>query len=121
MSIAPASDFRRVRAQLDEIQAALRELRLDGWLLYDLRGRNIVASSLLGLGEMSRRYFVLIPAQGTPFALTHGIRAGSLAGMAVGTDQLCELALARRRAGVPAGRPYAHCHGAVGARRRARV
>lgn len=67
------SDFRRLRSQLPEIQGALRELGLDGWLLYDLRARNKVAGGLLGLGDLTRRYFVLIPADGEPVAIAHRI------------------------------------------------
>jgi len=76
MSIAAASDFSRIRRILPDIQAALKEQGLDGWLLYDLHGRNGVATALLGLGDLSRRYFVLIPADGTPVAITHGIEQG---------------------------------------------
>ncbi|MCI0434863.1 MAG: M24 family metallopeptidase [Gemmatimonadetes bacterium] len=65
--------FGRLRQQLPAIQSALAERSLDGWLLYDLRARNSVAGGLLGLGEMSRRWFVLVPAQGEPHAITHGI------------------------------------------------
>ncbi|HET9984718.1 MAG TPA: M24 family metallopeptidase [Longimicrobiales bacterium] len=70
------SDFRRLRSQLPEIQATLRELGLDGWLLYDLRARNKVADGLLGLGDLTRRYFVLVPAEGEPHALSHRIEEG---------------------------------------------
>jgi Xaa-Pro dipeptidase len=66
-------DFARVRAELDGIQAALREAGLGGWLLYDLHARNDVAARLIGLGDLSRRFFVLIPAVGEPVAVIHGI------------------------------------------------
>jgi Xaa-Pro aminopeptidase len=46
---------------------------VDGWLLYDLHARNTVASKLLGHGDMTRRYFVFVPAEGDPRALIHGI------------------------------------------------
>ncbi len=68
--------FAGVRDRLEEIQAALREDGIDGWLLYDLHARNPVAGHMLGLGELSRRYFVLVPAEGEPEALTHGIEQG---------------------------------------------
>lgn len=59
---------------LREIQTALRERGLDGWLLYDYRGLNPLAGHLLGLRRpLSRRYFVLIPADGAPVALAHAI------------------------------------------------
>jgi hypothetical protein len=51
--------------QLEAIQAALRKRELDGWLLFDYHATNQIAGRILGLREpMSRRYFVLIPAQG---------------------------------------------------------
>jgi Xaa-Pro dipeptidase len=70
---AIAPDFARLKAQLEEIQTALRAARLDGWLLYDLHARNGVAGALLGHGDLTRRYFVYLPAQGVPTAVIHGI------------------------------------------------
>jgi Xaa-Pro aminopeptidase len=70
------SDFRSLQDKLPEIQETLRTQQLDGWLLWDMRARNGVASRLLGLGELSRRYFVFIPRDGEPKALTHGIEQG---------------------------------------------
>ena len=74
--IGHRSDFRLIRARLGEIQEGLREAGLDGWLLYDLHARNPVSGQLLGLGDMTRRYFALIPASGEPTALMHGIETG---------------------------------------------
>jgi len=71
-----AGGFSGVAARLEEIQAALREQGLDGWLLYDLHARNAVADRLLGLGDLTRRYFVLLPAEGEPHAVTHRIEQG---------------------------------------------
>ena len=60
--------------RLEAIQAALRERDLDGWLLYDYHATNQIAGRLLGLPEpMSRRYFVLIPAEGEPTAVAHSL------------------------------------------------
>lgn len=59
---------------LPAVQAALIEAGLDGWLLYDFRGLNPVAASLLGMqGMVTRRIFAWIPARGTPVAITHAI------------------------------------------------
>lgn len=58
---------------LHAIQKELRNLRLDGWLLYDFRGSNPISGGLLGLPALSRRYFVYLPAEGRPIALTHRI------------------------------------------------
>jgi Xaa-Pro aminopeptidase len=66
-------DFQRLSSQLDAIRAGIREVGVDGWLLYDLHARNTVASKLLGHGDMTRRYFVYVPAEGEPRALIHGI------------------------------------------------
>jgi Xaa-Pro dipeptidase len=66
-------EFTRVREDIDAIQSAIRAAGLDGWLLYDLHARNDVAARLIGLGDLSRRFFVLIPAAGEPTAIIHGI------------------------------------------------
>jgi Xaa-Pro dipeptidase len=66
-------EFTRIRRDVAEIQAAVRAAGLDGWLLYDLHARNDVAAKLIGLGDMSRRFFVLVPAEGDPVAIIHGI------------------------------------------------
>jgi Xaa-Pro dipeptidase len=68
-----ARDFARIRRDIDEIQAAVRAAGLGGWLLYDLHARNDVAARLIGLGDLSRRFFVLVPAEGEPTAIIHGI------------------------------------------------
>lgn len=60
-----------------DVQAALREQGLDGWLLYEFHGINPVAVALLGLGKTTRRGFVLVPAHGEPVALVHAIEASS--------------------------------------------
>lgn len=67
------SDFSHLRSHLPGIQAALRDAGLGGWLLFDLHARNSAAMGVLGLGDLTRRYFVLIPREGAPRALTHRI------------------------------------------------
>jgi Xaa-Pro aminopeptidase len=52
---------------LSAIQKALAESGLSGWLLYDFRGSNPIARSVIGFDERqisTRRWFYLIPAQG---------------------------------------------------------
>jgi Xaa-Pro dipeptidase len=66
-------DFGRIRREIAGIQSAIREAGLAGWLLYDLHARNDVTARLIGLGDLSRRFFVLIPADGEPTAVIHGI------------------------------------------------
>ena len=59
---------------LPAIQAALRELHLDGWLLFDFHGLNPIASGVLRLeGMLTRRIFALVPKEGMPVALSHAI------------------------------------------------
>jgi Xaa-Pro aminopeptidase len=64
------------------IQRALREQRLDGWLLYDFHGSNPIAVQLAGLGDgphmTTRRWYYLIPAEGEPRALVHAIERHNL-------------------------------------------
>src|SRR3712207_3097741 len=62
----PAETIEAVREQADE-------LGFDGWLLYNFRDNNPVASRLLGLPAMTRRYFVWLPVKGRPVAITHRI------------------------------------------------
>lgn len=60
--------------RLKAIQATLRELGLDGWLLYDYHATNPIAGRVLGLSQpLSRRYFVLIPVEGKPVAVAHSL------------------------------------------------
>jgi len=61
------------RETVARIQDELGARGLDGWLLYNFRGLNAVASAVLGLPAMTRRYAVLVPASGEPLALTHRI------------------------------------------------
>lgn len=65
------------------VQAALRAAGLDGWLLYDFHGSNPVARRLTGLDAIglmtTRRWFYLIPAQGSPRGLVHKIERTTLA------------------------------------------
>jgi Xaa-Pro aminopeptidase len=66
---------------LDAIQAALREFQLDGWLVGDFRGSNLLGRRVLGFRDdeiKSRRWFYFIPATGQPRKLVHRIETGSL-------------------------------------------
>ncbi len=66
---------------LAAVQAALREQQLDGWLLYDFRGLNVLARRVVGLpGDvfLSRRWFYYVPAQGEPRKLVHKIEPHAL-------------------------------------------
>jgi Xaa-Pro aminopeptidase len=62
---------------LADFQSALADAGVDGWLLFDFRGTNPIAASLLRLeGMTTRRAFAWIPAKGTPVAFTHAIEQG---------------------------------------------
>ena len=59
---------------LERVRAELRSRGLDGWLLYNFHDNNPVASAVLGgLPALTRRYFVYLPAEGAPVAVTHRI------------------------------------------------
>lgn len=59
---------------LPEIQRALGDAALDGWLLFDFRGLNPVTLQMVGIDVLlTRRIFVWIPRQGVPVAITHNI------------------------------------------------
>jgi Xaa-Pro dipeptidase len=62
---------------LFELQRALLDANLDGWLLYDFRGLNPIAAELVGLeGMTTRRAFAFVPARGLPVAFSHVIEQG---------------------------------------------
>ena len=66
--------------RLEQVQAALREAALDGWLLFDFRGSNPFVARIAGLpsgGLLTRRWFVYVPARGTPHVAVHAIERGS--------------------------------------------
>jgi Xaa-Pro dipeptidase len=67
------------------VQQALREEGLDGWLLYDFHGSNPIATRLTGLATSTklatRRWYYLVPADGTPRALVHAIERHNLDGL----------------------------------------
>jgi Xaa-Pro aminopeptidase len=58
---------------IDRVRGELRSRGIDGWLLFNFAGSNAVASKLLGLPALTRRYFVWLPAEGRPLAVTHRI------------------------------------------------
>ena len=70
--------------RLDEIQAALREEGLDGWLFFDHHRRDPLAYRVLQFtpaSPVTRRWFYYVPAQGEPRGLVHKIEAQTLAGL----------------------------------------
>ena len=61
---------------LPEVQSALHEAGIDGWLIFDFHGLNPVAAVLGREGMGTRRIFALIPQAGEPIAITHAIEQG---------------------------------------------
>jgi Xaa-Pro dipeptidase len=70
--------------RLEQIQAALRDEGLDGWLFFDHHRRDPLAYRVLQFtpGSMvTRRWFYYIPANGEPRGLVHKIEAQTLAAL----------------------------------------
>src|SRR5437868_9740944 len=66
---------------LAKIQSALQQFGLDGWLLYDFRGSNVLARRIVGFADNqmgSRRWFYFVPTTGEPKKLVHRIESGVL-------------------------------------------
>ncbi len=69
---------------LPSVQAALQTAKLDGWLLYDFRGLNVLARRVLDIPSdviLSRRWFYFVPAKGQPRKLVHQIEPHALDGV----------------------------------------
>ncbi len=66
---------------LDATQAAIQQFGMDGWLLYDFRGINLLAARIAGIPDDdlgSRRWFYFVPASGQPRKLVHAIEPAML-------------------------------------------
>ena len=66
---------------LKAIQTALGEFGIDGWLLYDFHGSNVLARRILDFDEgamNTRRWFYMVRANGEPVKLVHRIEQASL-------------------------------------------
>jgi Xaa-Pro aminopeptidase len=64
-----------------DIQKALRDAGVNGWLFYDFRRSNIIAWDILSLPMetmTTRRWFYFIPGYGTPVKLVHAIEHWTL-------------------------------------------
>jgi len=73
---------------LNDIQAALCEAKLDGWLFYDHHRRDPIAYRVLNIDPAmcTRRWYYLVPREGEPRKLVHRIEAHNLAGLP-GTEE----------------------------------
>jgi len=80
MSAAKTAPAQATSFKLDEIQTALKELHLDGWLFYFFRDNDSLARSILKFPEIhsTRRWFYFIPKEGEPQKLVHRIEMGQL-------------------------------------------
>ena len=67
------------------VQQALKKDGLDGWLLYDFHGSNPIATRLTDLAASNkmatRRWYYLVPAEGSPRGLVHAIERHNLDGL----------------------------------------
>jgi Xaa-Pro aminopeptidase len=70
---------------IEAVQRALKSDGLDGWLLYDFHGSNPIAARVTGLASSkklaTRRWYYLIPANGSPRGLVHAIERHNLDGL----------------------------------------
>jgi Xaa-Pro aminopeptidase len=69
---------------IEQIQSALRDEHLDGWLFFDHHQRDPLAYRILKLNPKqvaTRRWYYFIPAHGDPRGLVHAIESGVLAGL----------------------------------------
>ena len=70
--------------QIEEIQKALRQEGVDGWLFFDHHQRDPLAYRILKLAPgrtVTRRWYYLIPTNGEPAGLVHAIESGVLGGL----------------------------------------
>src|SRR5205085_11730536 len=68
-------------ARVAEIQRALKDAGLDGWLFYDFRQSDPLAYRILKLDPKqfsTRRWFYFVPAEGQPTRINHAIEQGKL-------------------------------------------
>jgi Xaa-Pro aminopeptidase len=67
--------------KIQKAQRYLKEMHLDGWLLYDFRGNNELARHFLEIPSSkitTRRFFYWIPVKGEPIKIVHAIESGIL-------------------------------------------
>lgn len=70
-----------ISARIRDIQQALQQAGIDGWILADFHNRDTISCRVLGLDEgkfTSRRWFYVIPAAGEPTRIVHSVEPGKL-------------------------------------------
>ncbi len=63
---------------LKKMQSIIKQMKLDGWLLYDFRGSNDLALNILDIpkgSHLTRRFYYFIPKEGTPAKIVNAIEA----------------------------------------------
>jgi Xaa-Pro aminopeptidase len=68
-------------SDIESLQKALQQDKLDGWLFYSFRGSDPIAENILRLDHAkftTRRWFYFVPARGTPEKIVHAIETGTL-------------------------------------------
>lgn len=67
--------------KIEEAQKYLKEMKVDGWLLYDFEGNNPLAHRFLEIPHhliTKRRFFYWVPTSGTPVKIVHAIEPHTL-------------------------------------------
>ena len=70
--------------RVEKLQESLHVQQLDGWLFFDFRHSNAVASRVLGLSPhtfFSRRWMYYVPTSGTPTKLVSSVESHVLSGL----------------------------------------
>lgn len=66
---------------LSAFQESIRSIGVDAWVLYDFRGTNSLAHSILGVpsdAHCTRRWIVVIPSHGKPIKIMHKMECDHL-------------------------------------------
>jgi Xaa-Pro aminopeptidase len=75
-------NFSEEATLIEQIQQALKETDLDGWLFYSFRGSDPIAANILGVGGeghiATRRWYYYIPQSGEPTRIVHSIERDTL-------------------------------------------
>lgn len=75
--------------KIDQLQQALRDSKLDGWLFFDHHRRDPLAYRILGIPdglEPTRRWYYFVPASGEPRKLIHRIESHTLDNLGGNTE-----------------------------------
>jgi Xaa-Pro aminopeptidase len=75
--------------KIDQLQQALRDSKLDGWLFFDHHRRDPLAYRILDIPdgvEPTRRWYYFVPASGEPRKLVHRIESHTLDNLGGNTE-----------------------------------